>query len=112
MTTVTEFARKTSIIPPEPKTFDANQPSTIRLYPVTNYTFGVKDPQPEEDGSVQARLKRLQDQYETQGMRRTCEAILLCHEHGHPYILMLQIANSFFKLYVFLLYLKLFGKQS
>ena len=31
-------------------------------------------------------------------MRRTCEGILDCHEHNHPHILMLQIANAFFKL--------------
>lgn len=31
-------------------------------------------------------------------MRRTCEGILVCHEHNHPHILMLQIANAFFKL--------------
>jgi cleavage and polyadenylation specificity factor subunit 5 len=31
-------------------------------------------------------------------MRRTCEAILVCHEHNHPHVLMLQIANAFFKL--------------
>lgn len=33
-------------------------------------------------------------------MRRTCEGVLVCHEHNHPHILMLQIANAFFKLYV------------
>lgn len=31
-------------------------------------------------------------------MRRTVEGILVCHEHNHPHILMLQIANAFFKL--------------
>jgi len=33
-------------------------------------------------------------------MRRTCEGILVVHDHGHPHILMLQIANAFFKLCV------------
>jgi len=33
-------------------------------------------------------------------MRRTVEGILVVHDHGHPHILMLQIANAFFKLYV------------
>ena len=47
-----------------------------------------------------ARLKRLEEHYEQYGMRRTCEGILVCHEHNHPHILMLQIANAFFKLYV------------
>lgn len=32
-------------------------------------------------------------------MRRTVEGILVVHDHGHPHILMLQIANAFFKLY-------------
>lgn len=46
-----------------------------------------------------ARLKRLEEHYQEHGMRRTCEGILVCHEHNHPHILMLQIANAFFKLY-------------
>lgn len=33
-------------------------------------------------------------------MRRTVEGILVVHDHGHPHILMLQIANAFFKLSV------------
>jgi hypothetical protein len=83
-----------------PKAFAANQPQTIRLYPLSNYTFGTKDTQPEEDPSVIARLKRLEEHYEQHGMRRTCEGILVCHEHNHPHVLMLQIANAFFKLCV------------
>lgn len=86
-----------------PKAFDANQSQTIRLYPLSNYTFGTKENQPEEDPSVLARLKRLEEHYAQHGMRRTCEGILVCHEHNHPHILMLQIANAFFKLYVALL---------
>ena len=83
-----------------PKEFNVNQPKTIRLYPLSNYTFGAKEQQPEEDPSVVARLKRLEEHYEKHGMRRTCEGILVCHEHNHPHILMLQIANAFFKLCV------------
>lgn len=84
-----------------PKDFTAQQPETIRLYPLSNYTFGTKETQPEEDPSVLARLKRLEEHYGLHGMRRTCEGILVCHEHNHPHVLMLQIANAFFKLYVF-----------
>ena len=83
-----------------PKSFDSKQPETIRLYPLSNYTFGAKENQPEEDPSVLARLKRLEEHYVQHGMRRTCEGILVCHEHNHPHVLMLQIANAFFKLYV------------
>ena len=60
--------------------------------------FSTKEAQPEEDPSVSARLQRLQNNYEDFGMRRTVEGILVVHDHGHPHILMLQIANAFFKL--------------
>lgn len=98
MSTVTQTALQTSDPPICPKDFNANQPKTLRLYPLSNYTFGTKNEQPEEDPSVIARLKRLEEHYDKHGMRRTCEGILICHEHNHPHILMLQIANAFFKL--------------
>jgi Nucleotide hydrolase len=66
------------------------------------YSFpshSTKEAQPEEDPSVSARLQRLQNNYEDFGMRRTVEGVLVVHDHGHPHILMLQIANAFFKLY-------------
>jgi hypothetical protein len=37
-------------------------------------------------------------------MRRTVEGILVVHDHGHPHILMIQIANAFFKLCVLFLH--------
>lgn len=90
-----------SSVPPTPVLpFNDAQPQAIRLYPLSNYTFSVKETQPEEDPSVKDRLKRLEEHYEQHGMRRTCEAVLVCHEHNHPHVLMLQIANAFFKLYV------------
>lgn len=84
--------------PPTGLTFNKRQPPTIRLYPLSNYTFGTKETQPEEDPSVKERLRRLEEHYEQHGMRRTCEGVLVCHEHNHPHVLMLQIANAFFKL--------------
>ena len=81
-----------------PLPFNGGQPERVTLYPLSNYTFGVKETQPEEDPSVIARLKRLEEHFAEHGMRRTCEGILVCHEHNHPHILMLQIANAFFKL--------------
>ncbi|MCJ1438930.1 hypothetical protein MMC27_008320 [Xylographa pallens] len=98
MSTITTTALQTSYPPVLPKPFSSNQPKTIRLFPLSNYTFGTKENQPEEDPSVLARLKRLEEHYEHYGMRRTCEGVLVCHEHNHPHILMLQIANAFFKL--------------
>jgi cleavage and polyadenylation specificity factor subunit 5 len=72
--------------------------STVPLYSLENYKFGVKEPQPEEDPSVAARLNRLQNEYEEAGIRRTVEGVLVVHEHNHPHVLLLQIANTFFKL--------------
>lgn len=97
MTTITETARKSRNLPHPNLPFDYGQ-KTIRLYPVSNYIFDTKEHQEEEDPSVPARLARLQEQYDKHGMRRTVEAIMLCHEHSHPYVLMLQIANTFYKL--------------
>ncbi|PYI28074.1 cleavage and polyadenylation specific factor 5 [Aspergillus indologenus CBS 114.80] len=98
MSTATATAIQSSRPPIASKDFSAQQPQTIRLYPLSNYTFGTKETQPEEDPSVLARLKRLEEHYEKYGMRRTCEGVLVCHEHNHPHVLMLQIANAFFKL--------------
>ncbi|KAG9056140.1 hypothetical protein FS842_000181 [Serendipita sp. 407] len=72
--------------------------NTINLYPLSNFTFSTKEAQPEEDPSVAARLQRLSNNYEDYGMRHTVEGVLVVHDHGHPHILMLQIANAFFKL--------------
>lgn len=79
--------------------FNEQQQPVVRLFPLSNYTFGTKETQPEEDPSVKDRLRRLEEYYDKHGMRRTCEGILVCHEHNHPHVLMLQIANAFFKLY-------------
>lgn len=98
MSTVTLDALQSGNAPVIPLSFNANQPEKVTLFPLSNYTFGVKETQPEEDPSVIARLKRLEEHYTEHGMRRTCEGILVCHEHNHPHILMLQIANAFFKL--------------
>jgi hypothetical protein len=65
---------------------------------LTDGHISTKEAQPEEDPSVSARLQRLQNNYEDFGMRRTVEGVLVVHDHGHPHILMLQIANAFFKL--------------
>ncbi|TPX45363.1 hypothetical protein SeLEV6574_g03902 [Synchytrium endobioticum] len=81
---------------PQPQQLEGQ--SIVTLHPLPGYTFGVKEPQMEEDPSVAARLARLQAEYGVQGMRRSVEAVLVVHDHGHPHILMMQIANTFFKL--------------
>jgi cleavage and polyadenylation specificity factor subunit 5 len=97
MATIPPKFQQSSIPTQELLPFVHRQP-TLRLYPLSNYTFGTKETQPEEDPSVKDRLRRLEEHYDKHGMRRTCEGILVCHEHNHPHVLMLQIANAFFKL--------------
>jgi cleavage and polyadenylation specificity factor subunit 5 len=98
MSTIPPTDTRSSQPPKDMLPFNERQPDTIRLYPLSNYTFGTKETQLEEDPSVKDRLKRLEDYYEHHGMRRSGEGVLVCHEHNHPHILMLQIANAFFKL--------------
>ncbi|XP_040580598.1 cleavage and polyadenylation specificity factor subunit 5 [Lepeophtheirus salmonis] len=68
------------------------------LYPLTNYTFGTKDPLFEKDPSVPARFQRMRDEFEKIGMRRSVDGVLLVHEHGLPHVLLLQLGTTFFKL--------------
>ncbi|KJE90060.1 cleavage and polyadenylation specific factor 5 [Capsaspora owczarzaki ATCC 30864] len=70
----------------------------VNLFPLTNYSFGIKDPQYERDPSVPTRMQRLKDEFEQYGSRRTVEAVLLVHEHNHPHLLLLQLGTTFFKL--------------
>lgn len=67
-------------------------------YPLTNYTFGTKEPLFEKDPSVPARFQRMRDEFEKIGMRRSVEGVLLVHEHGLPHVLLLQLGTTFFKL--------------
>ncbi|XP_073971397.1 cleavage and polyadenylation specificity factor subunit 5-like isoform X2 [Rhodnius prolixus] len=82
--------------------FTASQPLTINrpinLYPLTNYTFGTKEPLFEKDPSVPARFQRMREEFEKIGMRRSVEGVLLVHEHGLPHVLLLQLGTTFFKL--------------
>lgn len=70
----------------------------IYRYPLTNYTFGTKEPLFEKDPSVPARFQRMRDEFERIGMRRSVEGVLLVHEHGLPHVLLLQLGTTFFKL--------------
>ncbi|GFQ93858.1 cleavage and polyadenylation specificity factor subunit 5 [Trichonephila clavata] len=71
---------------------------SISLYPLTNYTFGTKEPLYERDSSVPARFQRMREEFDKIGMRRSAEGVLLVHEHGLPHVLLLQLGTTFFKL--------------
>ncbi|WVN86177.1 uncharacterized protein L203_101338 [Cryptococcus depauperatus CBS 7841] len=70
----------------------------IEAFPLRNYSFIEREGQPEEDNSVTSRLNRLQEQYSESGMRRSVEAVMIVSVHGFPHILVLQVANAFYKL--------------
>lgn len=80
------------------KTFKTCYDRTTNLYPLTNYTFGTKDPLYEKDSSVLARFQRMREEFQANGMRRSVEGVLLVHEHGLPHVLLLQLGTTFFKL--------------
>lgn len=42
-------------------------PTTINLYPLENYTFGIKEAMLEKDTSVAARLQRMKEKYPNSG---------------------------------------------
>ena len=72
--------------------------SKFELFPLTNYTFGTKEPLFEKDTSISARFQRMREEYDSVGLRRSVEGVLLVHEHNLPHVLLLQIGASFFKL--------------
>ena len=63
----------------------------VNLYPLTNYTFGTKEPLFEKDPSVPSRFQRMREEFDKIGMRRSVEGVLLVHEHGLPHVLLLQL---------------------
>ncbi|MBZ3889982.1 Cleavage and polyadenylation specificity factor subunit 5 [Sciurus carolinensis] len=71
---------------------------TINLYPLTNYTFGTKEPLYEKDSSVAARFQRMREEFDKIGMRRTVEGVLIVMSHRLPHVLLLQLGTTFFKL--------------
>lgn len=75
------------------------QSPVVQLYNINNYTFGTKQRKMEKDTSVNARLTRMKERFDEEGMRNSVDAVLIVHEHNHPHVLLLQIGNTFFKLY-------------
>uniref|UniRef100_A0A8D0APC5 Nudix hydrolase 21 n=1 Tax=Sander lucioperca TaxID=283035 RepID=A0A8D0APC5_SANLU len=82
-----QFENKYMSGPTKPLTLER----TINLYPLTNYTFGTKEPLYEKDSSVAARFQRMREEFDKMGMRRTVEGVLIVHEHRLPHVLLLQL---------------------
>ena len=71
----------------------------VNLYPLSNYTFGTKEPMYEKDRTVEARFNRMREDFEKFGMRRSVEGVLLVHEHNLPHVLLLQLGKPSNSLY-------------
>ncbi|KAI8909611.1 Cleavage/polyadenylation specificity factor subunit 5 [Gorgonomyces haynaldii] len=71
------------------------QEATLRLSPLSHYSFGVKDAQQEQDATVAQKINRLKTEYQEQGQRTTVEAVMLVHDHKHPHVLVLRNQNYF-----------------
>ena len=74
------------------------EPPVVYLYPLSNYRQGSKGSLLEKDSSVKERMLRMAELYKKLGMRRVVEGLLIAHEHSHPFLLLLQIGNTYFKL--------------
>ncbi|OMJ15068.1 Pre-mRNA cleavage factor Im 25 kDa subunit 2 [Smittium culicis] len=71
----------------------------LNIYPLENYAITSKEPLSDEDVSVQARIERLKAEYSSTGHTvKNVEAVMLVHEHNFPHVLMLQTANTYFRL--------------
>ncbi len=68
----------------------------INLYPLSNYTFGTKEPQYEKDRTVESRFLRLKEDYEKSGLRRSIDGVILVHEHNLPHVLLLQLGQYYY----------------
>ncbi len=69
----------------------------LNLYPLSNYTFGTKDPQYEKDRTVESRFIRLKEDYEKGGLRISVDGVVLVHEHNLPHVLLLQLGMVMLK---------------
>lgn len=65
----------------------------VNLYPLSNYTFGTKDPMYEKDRTVESRFNRMREDFVKYGMRHSVEGVLLVHEHNLPHLLLLQLGE-------------------
>lgn len=74
----------------------SNPTTTVSIYSLENYTFGVQDASAEDRSFHKNRLERLKQSYSLQGMGRAVEIVAAVHLHNHPHLLLLQHQNAFF----------------
>ena len=84
---------------------EAVEPFTCELYPLSNYEFCDKEPQPSKDKSWNDKILRIKSTFNDKGMRHVVEGVLLVHYRQHPHVLLFQTPNGSFKLYVYYVYI-------
>ncbi|XP_049849536.1 uncharacterized protein LOC126319881 [Schistocerca gregaria] len=71
---------------------------TFNLFPLNSFSLSRKVAQKEKDAFISARLSRMEKAYQDEGIRRSVEGVVLVHDHGHPFVLFLNLAGTFSKL--------------
>ncbi|KAI3380104.1 hypothetical protein SNEBB_010676 [Seison nebaliae] len=69
----------------------------VQLYKVSNYIIKEKEQSMDPNRNVNSRYRRLIEEYEKTGMRRSVDIVLLLHQFGMPHVVLLQ-AGRFYKL--------------
>lgn len=68
---------------------------TVPIYPVENYTFGVKEAAVGDNVPLRSRLDSLKQAYAQHGMGLAVEVVLAIHLHQHPHVLLLQKDDTY-----------------
>eukprot|EP00049_Salpingoeca_infusionum_P004600 m.81538 g.81538 ORF g.81538 m.81538 type:complete len:212 (+) comp12641_c0_seq1:177-812(+) len=71
----------------------------LTIYPFANYTISTADGgTKKEQRSADARMTQLKSDYETYGLVRSVEVVMVVDIHGHPHVLVFQIGSKFYTL--------------
>lgn len=67
--------------------------TTLEIYPIDNYTFGTKATAPLAKSPLKFDPFTCERDYQIHGMLQSVAAVLIVHDHGHPHLLLLQLAD-------------------
>ena len=67
----------------------------VVLHNIENFNIGLKASGKEKDTAISARLQRMKERYDQEGLRRTVDAVIVVHQHSHPHVLILQQGSTF-----------------
>jgi cleavage and polyadenylation specificity factor subunit 5 len=67
----------------------------LHVHALDAYDIHPKEPAQLKDPHPNAKIKRAEDKFQVEGLRRVVEAVLLVHIKGHPHVLLLNNQNYF-----------------